>query len=583
MDDTVCRMAAIVGKKFVRTDELELIAYGRDMSVHEGIPEIVVLPRATEQVQAILRIANAKGIPVTPRGAGTSVTGSVLPVKGGIVLDLTRMDQVRPVDTKGRSMVVGPGVICAKADAVARKRGLFFPPDPGSSEVCTIGGMAATNATGLRAVKYGPTRNWIKALEVVLPDGSIVRSDERPPRAVSGYDLTHVFTSSEGTLGVITELTLELEPIPSHSRVISASFDDLRDAGKAITDMHNAGMDLSCCEIMDRDSIRAARRALGGGLAEHDAMLIMEIAGDKAHVASEANKVVKACRNAGAVMVTSTDDARKGAMIWAGRRGLVSGFSRIRPGARLVPVAEDFGVPPSRMAEAIRGIQRIAKRNKMSIITFGHGDGNLHPTFLVDVRSRYEWDRLRKAAHELVDLALGMGGTIAAEHGIGIAKAPFIRKERGAAIDAMVAIKGALDPRGIMNPGKMGLAGGDADIYDHFAFKKIVGRARSVHSFGKAIDDEVLTCTQCGLCRKGCPAFRAKGMESYHAKGLMALAFKLYDGSIGLDRQLAERFGHCRSCRRCMELCPAGIDVPSVVKEIRRRLAGAGVTSGGKA
>jgi len=560
MIDHAKELGRLVGTKNVSTDPLDRLAYGRDMSVHEGVPDLIVLPGSTDEVSKVLRYANDHCIPVTPRGAGTSVTGAVLPIKGGIVLDMSRMDKIRAVHPEDRTMVVEAGAVCAKVNAAAKKHGLFFPPDPGSSEVCTVGGMAATNATGLKAVKYGPTRNWIKALQVVLPDGSIIRTDARPPRAISGYDLTHMFTSSEGTLGVITELTLRLMPIPSHSRSISAFFDDINSAGKAVTDMLSQDIDLSSCEIMDRESILVIDQVMGIKDQGHDAIIIMEVAGDKAQVASNVKRAIKVCKAAGAATVTSTSHPEEVAMIWRSRRGLVPSFSRLRPGSRLVPIAEDFAVPPSKIPEAIKAIQKVARKNKMHIITFGHGDGNLHPTFIIDVRKRSEWDRLRKAAIELVDLALSMGGTITAEHGIGLAKAPFIRKEQGLALDTMAAIKSALDPKGIMNPGKMGMTDKQPDIFDHFAFERIIGNPKCIHSFGKDIDDQILACTQCGLCRGACP--------DIDAKVLLALAYKLFDGSLLFNENLAQRFRVCHECNKCMEICPAGIDVPRVVKSV---------------
>ena len=562
MKDHAKELGRVVGANNVSTDPLDRLAYGRDMSVHEGSPDIIVLPGSTQEVSKVLSYANAHEIPVTPRGAGTSVTGAVLPIKGGIVLDMSRMDRIISVHPEDRTLVVEAGAVCAKVNSAALKRGLFFPPDPGSSEVCTVGGMAATNATGLKAVKYGPTRNWIKALRVVLPDGSIIRTDARPPRAISGYDLTHMFTSSEGTLGVITELTLRLEPVPKHSRSISAFFDDINSAGKAVTDMLSQDIDLSSCEVMDRESILVLDKVMGIKDNGHDAIVIMEVAGDKNHVASNVESAIHVCKAAGAVKVTSTSHPEEAAILWRSRRGLVPSFSRLRSGSRLVPIAEDFAVVPSKIPEAIKAIQRVAKKNKMHIITFGHGDGNLHPTFIIDVRKKAEWDRLRKAAIELVDLALGMGGTITAEHGIGLAKAPFIRKEQGLALDTMVAIKSALDPKGIMNPGKMGMTDRVPDIFDHFVFKRIVENPRSVRSFGKPIDDQILACTQCGLCRNAC--------SEIDAKVLLALAFKIYDGSLVFNEDLAQKFHLCQECNKCMERCPAGIEVPKVVKAVMK-------------
>jgi len=578
MVEHVSELVEIVGKENVRTDPLECLTYGRDMSVHEGRPEVIVFPLTTEHVVKVLKLANNHGIAVTPRGSGTSVTGGVLPVRGGIVLDLTRMNKIKDIRPEDAQMVVEPGVICAQANAAVKKYNLFFPPDPGSSAICTIGGMAATNASGVRAVKYGTAKNWIMAMEVVLADGTVIRTGTRAPKSSSGYDLTRLFICSEGTLGVITELTLRLLPIPSYVAVLSVGFDRIEDAGKAVSGMLSQGINLSCCEIMDRNSLTVIKSAMRLDIPDYDGLLLIEIDGEKEMVKDQIARAMKICKGAGAVNITMSDDPKEREQIWRGRSGLVPSFSRLKAGSRLIPIAEDFGVPPSKIPDAIKGIQEIAKRNSITIATFGHvGDGNLHSTFITDVRKREDWDKIRKVGQELIDLALGLGGTITAEHGTGLSKAPFIRKEQDKALDVMRTIKNALDPKDILNPGKMGMTDGEPDIYDHFAFESLVKHPEAIKSFGDKVDTEILACIQCGFCRGGCPVFGETGMESYNAKGFVTLAFNLFSGDLKPGPDLVDKFYHCLTCMNCRFKCPPGINIPEIVLGARERLVEAGL------
>jgi glycolate oxidase len=578
MVDYINELVKIVGEENVRTDALECLTYGRDMSVHEGIPEVIVFPRSTDHVVSIMKLANEHGIAVTARGSGTSVTGGVLPVKGGIVLDMTLMDKIREIMPEDMLMVVETGVICAHANAALKEHNLFFPPDPGSSVIATIGGMAATNASGVRAVKFGTAKDWIVALEVVMADGTVIRTGTKAPKSSSGYDLTKLFICSEGTLGIITELTLKLLPIPPYVAVLSAAFDSIGDAGRAVSNMLSSGLDLSCCEIMDRDSLKVIKTAMKLDVPDYDGMILMEIDGEEGPVKEQIKRALGICKEEGAVKVTSSDDPQERAQIWRGRSGLVPSFSRLKPGSRLIPIAEDFGVPPSKIPEAIEAIQEIAKRNDITIATFGHvGDGNLHSTFISDPRSKEDWDKIRKVGDELIDMALRLGGTITAEHGTGLSKAAYIRREQGAALDVMWAIKKALDPKNILNPGKMAMVDGTPDIYDYFAFKRLIEDPDGITSFGTVVDTEILACIQCGFCRAGCPVFAETHMESFNAKGFVTLAFNLYSGGLEPSAELADKFYHCLACMNCKFKCPAGINIPEIVLGARKRLVEAGL------
>ena len=575
--DYIKELEKIVGPENVRRDPLERLAYSRDMSVHKGVPDVIVFPGDAGQVSKVLKLANRREIPVTPRGSGTSVTGAVLPLKGGIVLDMGRMNKIKEIRPEDRLMVVEAGVICADVNAALAQQKMFFPPDPGSSAMCTIGGMVNTNASGLRAVKYGTTKDFVMGLEVVLADGRIIHTGTRAPKSSSGYDLTRLFVCSEGTLGVVTEATLRILPAPEYAVAIIAAFRKIEDAGLAISRILGAGVPLACAEIMDRVSLTVIKEAMRLQVPDCDGMLLMELDGERAAVVAQLEKVLAICQKIGTVDLRSTDDPAQRLQMWTGRSGLTPAFSRYKPGSRLIPIAEDFGVPPSRIPEAIQGIQQIAKRNDITIATFGHvGDGNLHSTFITDVRKKEDWDKIHKVGTELIELALRLGGTITAEHATGRSKAPFIRKEMGEALDVMASIKKALDPRGILNPGKLGLTEKDADIYDYFAFEHVVKHRDALQSFGEAVDNEFLACIQCGFCRAGCPVFARTHMESYNAKGFVTLAFGLYDGSLKPSDALAEKFYHCTTCMNCKAKCPAGVRTPMIVQAARSRLAKSG-------
>ena len=575
--DYINELKDIVGPENVRQDELERLTYSRDMSVHQGKPDVIVFPRNTGQVSDILKLANRLEIPVTARGSGTSVTGGVLPIMGGIVLDMGRMNRIKELSPRDRLMVVEPGAICADVNSALAKERMFFPPDPGSSSICTVGGMASTNASGVRAVKYGTMKDFVMGLEVVLADGRIIRTGTRAPKSSSGYDLTRLIVGSEGTLGVITELTLKIIPAPEYTVAVVAAFSRIEDAGAAISRILGAGVPLACAEIMDRVSLSVIREAMRLQIPDCDGMLLMELDGEKAAVLPQLERVLAICREIGTVDLRSTDNPAERLQMWTGRSGLTPAFSRYKPGSRLIPIAEDFGVPPTRIPEAIKGIQEIAKRNDITIATFGHvGDGNLHSTFITDVRSKSDWDKIYKVGKELIELALKLGGTITAEHGTGRSKAAFIRREFAGAVDVMASIKKALDPRNILNPGKLGLFEKDADIYDYFAFDHVLKHRDALKSFGDAVDYEVLACIQCGFCRAGCPVFAHTHMESYNAKGFVTLAFGLYDGSLMPSKELAEKFYHCTTCMNCKAKCPAGIKTPAIVQAARARLAKAG-------
>ncbi len=575
--DLVQIITEIVGAENVIAERTECICYSRDMSVHEGVPDMIVYVRDAQQVSGILKAANEAKTPVTARGSGSSVTGAVLPIEGGILLDLSRMNAILEINPTNFYARVQPGVICAALNAALAKHKMFFPPDPGSAAIATLGGMVNTNASGLRAVKYGATKDYIKGLEVVMADGRIIRTGTLAPKTATGYDLSHLFVSSEGTLGVVTEVTIEIEPKPEYEAFATAYFENLDDAGKAMTLILESGIPLCAGEIMDRVSIDVVRDAMQLDIPSVEAMVIMEVDGHRAAVKDQMEQIKAICLDHNGKDVRWSDDQAERAQMWRGRAGLVSSLSKMKPGWRLAPICEDFGVPISNIPAMIRGAQEIAEKYDILIATFGHvGDGNIHTTFVVDLLDAAQWDRLKLAGDALVELSFANQGTISAEHGTGLTRSPLIAREMGSSFELMRSIKKTLDPNNILNPGKMGFDDKVNDIYFNFAFQPLLKGREAQKSLGELEDNELLKCVMCGFCRNGCPTFSVTQRESRNAKGRNILAYQLFTGQMEPSKELADTYYRCTTCGTCTYYCPAQIKVPEIVASARKKLAEAG-------
>jgi len=408
-------------------------------------PACVVFPRSTDEVRALLRFAAAHRVPVVPRGSGTGLSGGAVPVPGALVLCTARFDRVLETDPVNRTMLVEPGVLTQRVADAAAEHGLFYPPDPGSIRVCTIGGNVAENAGGLRGLKYGVTRDYVMALEVVLPDGEAAWIGSRCVKDVAGYSLKDVFLGSEGTLGVITKILLKLVPRPASRRTLVAMFDTIEEAAATGTELLRANVTPCTLEFLDRVTMDCVEEHAHLGLPrEADAMLLIECDGHAAAVADEMEVVARVCAGARSIHVAD------GARYAEARRTAFAALARRKP----VTLLEDATVPRTRLAEMVRSIQEIAARHGVEIGTFGHlGDGNLHPTCLCE---RDELPRAHAAFAEIFARAIELGGTITGEHGVGLAKKPFLEQSVGSRpLAIMRALKQVIDPQGILNPGKI--------------------------------------------------------------------------------------------------------------------------------
>lgn len=449
-----CR--SIFGNENVLTDKAELIAYSYDATpgIPREIPGVVVFPENTKQIQELILLARQTKTPIYPRGAGTCLSGGPVPLSKGVVVSFQRMNKILEIDPDNLTATVQPGVIVADLNAAVSKYGLLYPPDPGSMATSTIGGNVAENAGGLRGLKYGVTKHYIMGMEVVMPTGEIFRFGGKTVKNVTAYDFTHLFVGSEGTLGIITEIICKLIPAPKYRKSMLAIFERLEDAGKTVTDIVRAHVIPATLEIMDKVTIQTVENFAKVGLpTDAEALLLIEVDGmGKDSVEWEAEKCVEIIKqNNGKYKIAETDAERDS--LWQARRAALPALAQVKPAT----ILEDATVPRTKLVDMLVGVQNIAKKYGLMIGTFGHaGDGNLHPTLLVDPMNKEEMEKVHKAVDEIFEIALSLGGTLSGEHGIGIAKLKYLKNEIGrSGIETMRRIKQALDPDNILNPGKL--------------------------------------------------------------------------------------------------------------------------------
>jgi glycolate oxidase len=446
--------AALPGLKLL-TDEADRESYRFDETAYleAGLPLAVALPTTTAEVSTLMRLATEHRMPVVPRGAGSGLSGGAAGIDGALTIAFTRMDRVLEIDHANLCVVTQPGILNAELKKVVAEEGLFYAPDPASYEICSIGGNLGTNAGGLCCIKYGQTRDSVLALEVVLADGTVIRTGGRNVKDVAGYALTHLFVGSQGTLGLITEATLRLRPTPPARSTLLAFFASLDEAGDAVARIMASGLVPVTLELMDRPTIAAVDDWHHLGLdREAEAMLMIESDLPTAGAAAELGLAREACEAAGATSLVQAADAQEADWLRQARRLALRALERIG-NVRM----EDVGVPRARVPELLRAISAIAARHRVDCATFGHaGDGNLHPNFIFARDDPDAEERLEAAKHDLYLAAIELGGTVTAEHGIGVARRDYLELQRGAAaVGVMRSIKQALDPLGILNPGRV--------------------------------------------------------------------------------------------------------------------------------
>jgi glycolate oxidase len=451
------KLKSIVGAKNVLCEAADLYVYGSDSSVHEGKPQAIVRPENTGQVQSILRYANSEKIPVIARGSGSGMCGQVVPVQGGIVLDMKAMNRILEINPQDGYCRVEPGVVDDDLNRALKPYGVFYPPTPASSVVATIGGEIANNASGTRSVKYGAARDAILAMKVVLANGDCVSLGATTRVAASGYPLERLIVGSEGTLAVIVEATLRFVPIPKLRCLGIAKFNILADAGNAISEIMGSGCQPSMLELIDKIAIIAANKAEKLGLPEVEAILLFEADGMvKETVDPEIARFRAICEKHDGFGMEFSYDEKERARIFAGRSKLFPALSKYDERLASTSLADDMAVPFSKMAETANKIHEIAERNGLVMTAYGHcGAGCMHTKILMDTEKTVQWESAKKAVAEIYEFVRSVGGTTSAEHGIGLSKAAAFKKEKAETLKLMRGIKKVFDPNNILNPGKL--------------------------------------------------------------------------------------------------------------------------------
>jgi len=453
--DLLSKLKSLVGPANVLTQPEDLIPYSFDgTAALQQMPGCVVFAETAEQVVGLLGLANRTRTAVVTRGSGTGLSGGSLPVAGCLVLCLAKMNRVLELDRANLTLLVEAGATTQAVSDAAAAAGLFYPPDPGSMKISTIGGNVAENSGGLRGLKYGVTRNYVMGIEVILPDGEKLWTGNKCVKDVAGYSLRDLFIGSEGTLGVITRVLLKLVPKPPSKKTMVATFAQMEKAAQTVSDIIAAQIIPCTLEFLDRTTIHCVEGFAKIGLPlDCEALLLMETDGHPAAVGEEAQKMEALARKNGAMEVRLAKDEGEATRLATARRSAFSALARVAP----TTILEDATVPRSELPKMIRFIEGVAKRHNLRIGTFGHmGDGNLHPTFLTDERNHQEMQRVEEAFKEIFDEAIRLGGTITGEHGVGVAKKSFLPKFAGdAQMRVMRELRKTLDPNGILNPGKM--------------------------------------------------------------------------------------------------------------------------------
>ncbi|MDY7079177.1 MAG: FAD-linked oxidase C-terminal domain-containing protein [Chloroflexota bacterium] len=456
MDSAVIeQLERAIGADKVLSSPVDLIAYSFDGTFEQHLPDVVVLPETNEEVSAVARIGSQYDVPVVPRGMSSGLAGGSIPVRGGIVLSLTRMNRILEIDEQNMTATVEAGLVTADLQAEVEKLGLFYPPDPSSIKQSTIGGNVACNAGGPRCLKYGVTGDYVMGLTVILADGRVIKTGGKAIKYVTGFNMNQFFVGSEGALGIITEVILRLVARPPYARTALVHFPTLDDAGRSVQAVLARGLVPATLELLDETAIECIEEAMQLGLPlDVEAILLIEADGSDAEsVQREIDAITDICLETGASRVDVARNGEERDELWRARRSVSPSLARKAPNK----LGEDITVPRSAIPEAIRRIKAIGAKYGLPIVVFGHaGDGNLHPNILFDKRDPDQWAKIEPMVGEIFHVALDVGGTLSGEHGIGTFKLPYMREALGpASINIQWRIKQALDPQNILNPGKV--------------------------------------------------------------------------------------------------------------------------------
>ncbi|UNJ81189.1 glycolate oxidase subunit GlcD (plasmid) [Bacillus sp. CMF21] len=453
--DIKAKLQTIAGAENYDDSKAGRLVYSYDATPQfQSLPDAVIAPRNTIEVSKVVKLCNEHHIPIVPRGSGTNLCAGTCPTEGGIVLLFKHMNTILEIDEENLTATVQPGVVTLELIQAVEEKGLFYPPDPSSMKISTIGGNINENSGGLRGLKYGVTRDYVMGLEVVLANGDIIQTGGKLAKDVAGYDLTRLFVGSEGTLGIVTKAILKLIPVPEDKMTMLALYQDLEAAAKSVSKIIASKIIPTTLEFLDQPTLKVVEDFAQIGLpTDVKAVLLIEQDGPTDVVKRDMVKMAAICEQEQAVSVKVAESEAEADSLRTARRSALSALARLKP----TTILEDATVPRSEIAKMVLATNEIAEKYDLNICTFGHaGDGNLHPTCLTDVRNHEEIERVEKAFEEIFVKAIELGGTITGEHGVGVMKAPYLELKAGKeGIAAMKAIKHSLDPNNIMNPGKM--------------------------------------------------------------------------------------------------------------------------------
>ncbi|MBT7260467.1 MAG: FAD-binding protein [Desulfobacula sp.] len=448
------RLQKISGKQYVTLEKEELLCYSYDATGNSFLPDAIIFPGSENEVAQILKLASKEKMIVVPRGAGSGMTGGAIPVKGGLVIVTSRMNKIFDIDENNFLVRVQPGVIVSDIHKSVEEKGLFYPPDPASSSVCTIGGNIGECAGGPRAVKYGVTRDYVLGLRAVLPSGEVIQTGVSTAKGVAGYDLTRLIVGSEGTLAVVTEITLKLLPKPETIKTMAVFFDNMQKAAKTVSGIMKEATIPRCVEYLDEACLDLVKDALSFDFPEGiKAMLILELDGNITSVEKDAENIKKLCFSYGALEVLVAKNQTQAQKLWDARKALSPVLYKIATNK----INEDIVVPIDKIPDMVQVTQEIQRTSGLKVVSFGHaGDGNIHCNIMYNKADKNESEKAEKAVDELFNATLALGGTITGEHGVGMTKLKYLPREIGARqIELMKGIKKVFDPQNILNPGKI--------------------------------------------------------------------------------------------------------------------------------
>ncbi|MFX0040221.1 MAG: FAD-binding and (Fe-S)-binding domain-containing protein [Candidatus Heimdallarchaeota archaeon] len=553
----------IVGEQFSFNDyEVRwTYAFGGSIFNKNWVPDLILIPKDAQQISKVLNLANKNRIPVTPRGSGTSLSSGSLSPYGGIILDLSQMNRILKIDIENNLVEVEPGVICDELNEILKPYGYFFPPDPGSSSVATIGGMVANNAGGIQAFKYGVTKNYVMYLEVVLPDGRLLNLGSNVLKSVSSYNIMDLFIGSEGTLGVITKVGLRIRPLPRARKLGLFIFKDVDDLQEAVLDLRRSGIIPNLLEFMDKLILKAVTEYLGGEFFDFPMgyVLLAEVDG------KSLREIDEEFTNMFNIIIQKNPIFHKVAMneiererLILARKANLPALSRIRPNT----CVEDCTIQISKFSEVIKKIEEIPKRinaKNLLVAIICHMEGNLHPTFLFNENDEQDVRDFQKAIDYLYrEIIIPAGGSITGEHGIGKIKTSYLELEHESnVIELMTQIKKFFDPNMILNPG---IGKGDSRELNTPNIK------RSLKNQSNGIME--LKCMRCGFCIS-CPSRMNYQLETYSPRGRLCLLNGLVHGDLELNDLIIEVFHTCTLCGLCQTKCPAGVNTIEIFEKAR--------------